>query len=627
MAISENPGFSLTSLRGGMNDTDPAHELPQDQCVLAENVEFFYSSLGERRLGCEAVSLADGSLTDETETVHISQRFPNDDDVRSPEYWVITATPGTSASVARGTFGNFTAVSPVDALITTVPAIYDINAQSLGDNYFISYLSSQDRMHLWDGISLRRAGLAQPAAAPTAADQGSGSYAAVARFYRIRYTRQVGGATVVRSEPSASVSFTPSGSGVSARVTRPALIGESETHWELEASTDDTLFYRIATTVSGTSTYDDSAVTTTYADNTLSEDIGDYALLPSAKYVVSDDDRLILAGHWTDPDLKSRVSWTPVRKDPGVGNHERLPTDLDNFAEVEGAVTGAVMASFGVGYVFTWHTIHSLHRTGDVTRAYDVIAVTHEHGAIPGSMVASSDYAGNPTVYFLDPAHGPSSVGPGGVKHIRGLRQTWERVNTNAVNIVARVLHYHHKDQIHWWVAADGRDTPFLKLVLQLDQFSDIQGDVGGTSRRGWSLATGRIAQALSVAVLTEPVTIGTSTFLREAPFVGLSQPDFVQRCDTGDTDAGQTYTPLIRTRPYIVAGLLDRWGVMAGTLLATANATKSVTVRAVKDFGRETLSRSTSLAATGSETFVTKDLDSFSISDARTIQFEFTDA
>jgi|GEM_PF-6395573 len=40
-----------------MNDTDPAISLPDDQCVLAENVEFFDSMLGERRKGTSAVTL------------------------------------------------------------------------------------------------------------------------------------------------------------------------------------------------------------------------------------------------------------------------------------------------------------------------------------------------------------------------------------------------------------------------------------------------------------------------------------------------------------------------------------------------------------------------------------------
>jgi|TARA_R110000744_G_scaffold42953_1_gene96504 hypothetical protein len=51
------PDFSISSLRGGMNDTDPAISLPDDQCVLAENVEFFDSMLGERRKGTSAVTL------------------------------------------------------------------------------------------------------------------------------------------------------------------------------------------------------------------------------------------------------------------------------------------------------------------------------------------------------------------------------------------------------------------------------------------------------------------------------------------------------------------------------------------------------------------------------------------
>src|SRR5690606_5003066 len=105
------------------------------------------------------------------------------------------------------------------------------------------------------------------------------------------YTVQSVGTTLRRSEPSASQSFTPSGSGTAARVTKPATISEGETHWEIEASTDNVNFYVIATQAVGTTTYNDSADPDTYSDNPLSEDIGDYTLLWSAKFLSVDEDR------------------------------------------------------------------------------------------------------------------------------------------------------------------------------------------------------------------------------------------------------------------------------------------------------------------------------------------------
>ena len=51
------PDLLLTSLRGGMNNTDPAIAIPDDQCTSAVNVEFVDAMLGERRLGTSAITL------------------------------------------------------------------------------------------------------------------------------------------------------------------------------------------------------------------------------------------------------------------------------------------------------------------------------------------------------------------------------------------------------------------------------------------------------------------------------------------------------------------------------------------------------------------------------------------
>src|SRR5688572_24227458 len=53
-----NKDFTITSLRGGLNDNDPPTALQDDQCTEAENVEWNRSTLGEKRRGCVAVNTA-----------------------------------------------------------------------------------------------------------------------------------------------------------------------------------------------------------------------------------------------------------------------------------------------------------------------------------------------------------------------------------------------------------------------------------------------------------------------------------------------------------------------------------------------------------------------------------------
>lgn len=621
--------IAITSLRGGMNDVDPPHLLPDDQCVLAQNVEFYYSSIGERRLGCEPVSLTGSGVAHEAAVVHLTQRYPTND-IKSPEYWVIGATPSTSVTISRGTPSNWVDVVPTDAVLSTPPAVYEIDTQPLHGKLFFAYPSGQDRLHVWDGTHLRRTGLAQPAAPAVPTDTGSGSYAAILRYYRVRYIEKQGATIVRRSEPSTSVAFTPSGSGSGAVVTKPAAITENETHWELEVSLDNALFYVLATTLVGTTTVTDSTVTTSYSAGVLSEDIGAYLNLSSLKYVAVDQDRLIGAGHQTDLARQSQIVWTPVNNDPGVGNDERLPLSVNNTVNLDnndgGALTGIGMTVAGVGYAFKWSIIYSIIRTNDPTRAYDIITLTRSRGAIPGSIVPGVDATGSSCLYFLDPVYGPARIGPGGMEFIRGFRATWKRVNTSATQIAARGVYYPNKQQVHWFVAADGSNTPTLKLVLQADAVQEGGSGVGPVSGRGWSIATGRITNALCAAIFTETEIVDGLAALGARPFIGLTAPDLLQRCDTQDTDAGQAYVATILTRPYLIAGLLSDWGVLTGTLLAFPNASKTVVVSLIRDFGREQLNYSVPLTQKASETLVICDIDNLAISSATALQIKFSD-
>ena len=623
--------ISITNLRGGQNNTDPANALPEDQCVLAENVEFFASMLGERRNGCGPIDITSSDLEDESVIVHLSQWFPLND-IRNPEFIAVSPTPTTSVTMAKRTLGTWSEVIPSDAIDFSNTDIYDIHTQPLNALLFTAYHSAVDRMHVWNGTTMNRAGLAQPSP-PTAADTaGAGTYAGV-RYFRVRYITKVGATVVRRSEPSTVLTFTPSGANVGATITRPALLSESETHWELEASTDNVLFYRIQTIIDATTTAaDTTAFATGYSAFTLSEAVGSYLLLPSAKFLAVDGDRLVFAGHFTDLSKQSQIGWTPPTNDPGTGNSERFPivetsgvpivsfTNLDNYDG--GPITGICASVYGVWYAFKWDHIYMMVRTGAPTNAYSVITLSSVQGAIPGSMFKGIDEGGSTYVYFLDPVFGPSRVGPGGIEAIVGLRGTWSRVNLQAANVTARGCFYHYKQQAHWWVAVDGADSPNLKLINQVSEIRKVAGGVG----RGWSTATGRITQAYAVSIFTEVVTINGVNSLSERPVIGLTSPDYIQRCDTNADDAGVAYVATILSRPYILPNLLNHWGVMNGSILAAANASASLTVQLVRDFGVENSAALTaSLAPVGNETYVVKDFDNLVMSEATLIQVKFS--
>lgn len=618
--------LSLVSLRGGMNDTDPPVTLKDNECVVAQNVEFFHSMLGERRGGCEPVDLTSASLNDEFVVTHLSQWFPTNV-VTVPEWWGIAATPGTSVSVARNLYTAWSTVSPNDAIDTGAPDIYQIRSQALGSLFFWAYHSAQNRLHVWNGTTWRRTGMAQPTF-PTAANHGSGTFSG-SRYYRVRYIEKVGSVIIRRSEPSLANGVNPSGSGDGLTVTKPVTISEGETHWELEASTDGFTFYLIATTVVGTTTYlDTTAFASGYASQgPVSEVIGTYLLQPSAKYLAVDGDRLLLAGHWTDVTLQSTVYWTPVTADPGVGNSERLPLQVNNTLTLGGSeggpITGITSAVNGVWYAFKWSQIHQFTRTGDLQHAYSEITLTKAHGAIPGTIVEGLDEDGAACIYFLDPTHGPSRIGSRGIQTIKGLRTTWSYANLNAI-IAGHGVYYHTKHQVHWWVAIAGATTPNIKLVLQVSELSSS----GGSASGGWSYATGRIAQAYTSAILSEQLFLDGAQTFSNRPYIGLPSPDFIQRCDVGILDAGQTYIARIVTRPYMLTGILNKWGAMAGALLADAGGTSTINIRFIKDFEAEfgTIVP-VDLTPQGSETVVLRVLDDLDLSNAASIQIEIADA
>ncbi len=267
-------------------------------------------------------------------------------------------------------------------------------------------------------------------------------------------------------------------------------------------------------------------------------------------------------------------------------------------------------------------------RTSDVDNAYEVICLSSTRGAVLGSIVRGYTEDGSSCVYFLDPLMGPSRVGSFGIQAIVGLRDTWATVNLDASAVVACGAFYPYKQQLQWRVATNGSDRPNFGLTLQVSEIRQKAGDAVG---RGWSTWTGRITEAACMAVFTEVVSIDGVSSVSERPFVGLSAPDFIQRCDVEDEDAGVPYTATIRTKPFLLAGQLNLWGAMVACLMAAANSTYSVVVKLIKDFNPTgdagyVQQVTTNLLPVNTEDMVFKMLDDLRLSEARSIQIEFTD-
>lgn len=622
--------FIINDMTGGINEYDTPGSIPNDQCMEAENVEFFRSTIGERRLGSSSVTLG-ASLNTKTHMGYLYRHLPTADQTIA-ELWAFSVTAGATPGILARKTTSWSAVTQFDTIGVAGVEGFSLSMATLHGKLFIAHKSAVDRLHVVDGTggsTTRRAGIATPGAAPTAADTGAGTFNGV-RYYRVRFTVQSAGTTVRRSEPSAVLTFTPGGAGSAARVTKPATVSESETHWELEASLNNADFYRIATTVVGTTTFDDSvAYGIGYAiSGTLSETAGDYTSPISVKFLAVDEDRLIMAGSWEQAALGSRVSWSVVGNAEGAGNDERVPTDSNNFLDLDayegGEITGLSGPVNGYLYVFKYGHVYRLLRTKVRTRAYDAFPLSKSVGAIPGSVTEGSDETGRPCIYFLDPRTGPWRISQQGLQYCgHDIMETWDTVNLDATTVVARTLFYPQKRQMKWWVSIDSGNTPTLQLNLQTNnQRTDITG-----VRRGWSTATGTPAEGLCACLFADNIEDNAARSLVLKPFIGRgSSAASISMLDTGVVDGVAVYRGHILTKPYLLTSILDRFGIMTGAVLATAANGISVFLKCIKDFGSDEKVVKTQLDAEGQEDFVIKPLDDMGFSDLRALQIEYGD-
>lgn len=629
--------FLISSLRGGQSEDTPL-ALPDDTCTICHNVEFVRSALGERRRGAEAVDLTGSGITGYDQIVWMFHHHPSPS-LDQAQFWVLAQlSSGLTFTFLYKDATGWHTVVPVDGITQDGFSQFHVQGQTLHGKLFIAYNSSVDRLHVWDGTTLRRTGLAEPAA-PSVAEQGVGTFSGI-RYYRVRYATLSGSTVLRRSEPSETTTYDPAAfgsNGLSARVTKPAAVNEGETHWEIEASTDNANFYRIARQAVASTTYDDSVdYSTGYANasgSVLSEDIGDYDLIPSAKYLTAVDDRLMVGSSFEDDALASRVMWTPVFNTEGAGNDERLvlstepSVDLDNYEG--GHLTG--LSTPLNGYVFASKDSHlyQLNKSGVRRAAYEVTVLTKSRGAIEDSMVSATDNLGNPTLFALDPDVGPIRFSPRGVEPCGlDLTDTWDTVNLDATFIVCRTAYFHEKQQVHWWVATNGSNIPNKRLVLHTTEMREAED---GT-RKGWVIWDGPSAAALSVVIFPDNLDdIADGPSARHVPYIGVAGGGLIWKTDTGSTDNGTTYHARIVTKPFVQANLLHKYECKNASIFAkgTSSATLDITVHGLRP-GLGAISKTVSgidfTPVAGEGDYVIRHLDNLSMSDTNTLQLEIED-
>jgi hypothetical protein len=616
--------FVISDLRGGRNGSDPPLSLPQNQCVEALNVDWSEGTLGHKRGGSDTVAITGGTaFASGIQT--LARHVPGNDETAA----VMVGVDGTGL-VKHLTGGTSWADATLsDAIATNYQHVVFV---SLNGKNFAFYDSTQDRPHVYDPAlsspKYRRMGFVDPTTAPGAANSVTGgAYAAVLRYYRVRWLQLNGTIVVRRSEPTDSVSFTPDGAHLNATVTRPTAAGEDETHWEIEASLDNTTFYRLSQIVIATTTYLDSAATTTYSSNTVSDSIGTYSPPTSGKYAMTDGNRLLFAGAWETGGKNSRVWFTPVLGSSDQGDDERIvnTTLQKNFVDLNendgGFITGMGGPLEGAPFVFKYRQIYKLVPTGDVSTPYLPRRRSDQIGCIAHkSICLSRDQAGNPALYFLG-VEGPYRIGNEGIEYLgRDIEDIWAGINLGASTVVAHGISYPTIHQIWWWIATGSSNDPDTRIVFDVLLGKMVEGD---RVRGGWAKHTGDAAAARCSVMFSN--TLGATMSRDLKPYFGRSTGTVVLKGNTSATDdAGTTYQAYLKPRPIRMDG--HKIGIGQSVLTAKAGSGVTITQTIDRDYGLETRTATVSLTAAASETRVVRKIEGSDMSGAVTIQTQIGD-
>ncbi len=326
------------------------------------------------------------------------------------ELWAAANNAGTAA-LARRVSGTWSSVAFSDTAVAA--SLLYMQGVSMNGKFFLFYDSDVNRLHVWDGTTVRRVGLAQ-ATAVTAATMG-GAGLTFNRWYRKREVVIENSVVVRRSEPSAvpvNVSITDD-AGVT--VTRGTISADGATHWEVEASTDSggapTIWYRIATVVIATTTSNDT--NTAISAFEVSDELGLYIPPPSAKYGSTDGLILTMAGAWeasgsagqTTP-KQNRVWFTRPLGASDVSDDESIPETAIQKNRIDvgdaGPITSVNGPIYGDTIVFKEQSIGKLSPTENLESPLVLTMMSNQVGAVDARLVRTAMLKGTPAIVFAD---------------------------------------------------------------------------------------------------------------------------------------------------------------------------------------------------------------------------------
>ena len=610
--------------------------IPEDMGAEALNVSLRSGELGRKRPASTAVTLSGDSFSG---TNHLARFVPGQDESAAELF--IVSNDGTTKILrvaSAATAANLTLTDNV----ATKPQ--DVSTVTLNNKLFIAYDSTVNRLHVFapneSTTTVRRVGLAPPAAAPSVADQGSGTYFPTSRYYRVRYRVKSGSTILRQSEPSAQVAFTPNGTSTSARVTKPASVSEGETHWVLEAAAEEAgPFYEIAETVVGTTTYDDTALVATYDENEASATLGGYYPFPACKYILGDGVRLYGLGVWESAagdsvaPIAGRLYFTPATRTTTINDDdERVQDTLEQSDWIDlnisggGTDRGLAGPINGRIYAFQSRGVFMIVPTGDATQPIRRVPISDQYGAVSHhSLVVAEDEAGAPALYFLDPQDGPRRIGLGADVQWLGkdVKDIWDTVNLSATTVVAWGLYDPTNKQVKWWVSTGASNEPDTMIVHHVTLGRTY---ATGEVRYGMAKWTGNLAAARHGVMFAS--TLAATRPLTNVPYAGNTTTALFRQDGAGTQDHGTSnFQGYVQSKAFQWGPLARRTRLTEAYIAAKAQSATSIRHRVITDWSAENRDVTVSLAASGTETRVRPRVEGLDVTGAITVQIELGDS
>lgn len=624
MAAQNRKELVITGLRGRDGSTPSEIAIPAHKAKEMENVDLYRSVFARKRGGASAVfsSTTGEAFTDQLASLirHVPANAES-----GAELW------GVDADFVVQRLAGGTAFSTITMKYTLNANAYDVYGVSFNGKLWIFGNSATDRGQLWDGDEVRSIGFATPAA-PTAANIGSGTYAAVTRYYKVAYVELSGSTVVRRSLSSDTLTFTPSGSGTHARITKPAGLSEGETHWELYVSADNNLFFELATTAVGTTTYDDNSDPFAAINNDPIPLAGAHTAPKSHKYGVVDGNRMLMAGRWESTNDSSRIWYTP-RLGSGDGDDERVPDTVEqenwiDLDEKDGGCITALGGPFeGMPIAAKEKQLWGLRPTGSLIAPYQPLIISKVVGCLrQQSMVMAEDENGNPAIYFLS-HRGPYRFGTRGLQYLgEDIKDIWfgneddggsfAGVNLDATTVSCFGVHHADKHQIWWWVAEGTSNTPERILVFDTRLG---EPDEDNQIRDGWTTFTGSIAAANCAVMFANTLAASMSRDLK--PYIGTTGSSAVLlKGDTGELDNTTAFAGTVTLPEKHLAGPRHKCTVDQMVVLGSAGV-HALTVTMHRDYGCEPREASVNMAKeTENQTRSQKAIEAAYHADAKSI-------